>query len=122
MYGTSVVLLARLPPTPSELTTIIEKLHVTFVSLPPLLIDQLVTYLNETQAFAPWQKLKILLYGGAALKKTTGDYLHNHGINVRNAYGSTGKSIRWHVGNAAMYISNLLYYRNQCYVYGTHDK
>lgn len=91
MYGTSVVLLARLPPTPSELTTIIEKLHVTFVSLPPLLIDQLVTYLNETQAFAPWQKLKILLYGGAALKKTTGDYLHNHGINVRNAYGSTGK-------------------------------
>ncbi|ORZ00285.1 hypothetical protein BCR43DRAFT_540226 [Syncephalastrum racemosum] len=87
--GGSSVILDRLPPQPREIITICAKLRVTLMAAPPLVLDQLANYVQDTNEISALQRLKYIVFGGAALKPEVGDYFHSQGINIRNLYGTT---------------------------------
>ncbi|KAI7879561.1 acetyl-CoA synthetase-like protein [Lichtheimia hyalospora FSU 10163] len=89
MYGASALFFSKIPPTPHEIVSTVEKHDITLAALAPVTLDQLALYLKETGRHAPLQKLKFIEYGGAALKHEIGTYFHDHGINVRSVYGTT---------------------------------
>ncbi|CEP11935.1 hypothetical protein [Parasitella parasitica] len=88
-FGGSCIFLEQFPPSQAEITKALEANNVTLMAAPPLILEQMIPYLEGTQDFTAVQKLKYVIFGGAPLKHESGAWLHSHGVNVRNMYGST---------------------------------
>ncbi|KAF1806067.1 hypothetical protein V8B55DRAFT_1592110 [Mucor lusitanicus] len=88
-FGGSCVFLEKLPPSQTEITKALVANNVTIMAAPPLILEQMIPYLEETKDLAPVQRLKYLIFGGANLKHETGEWFHAHGVNVRDMYGTT---------------------------------
>lgn len=87
--GGSVVFLGKLPPSSEELRKAIIDNHATAMCVPPLILEQMIPFIKQTNDFPTFQKLKFAIFGGAPLKKEAGDWFQSNGINVRNVYGTT---------------------------------
>lgn len=88
-FGGSCVFLEKLPPSQTEITNALVSNNVTIMAAPPLILEQMTHYLEETRDLTAVQRLKYLIFGGANLKHETGEWFHTHGINVRDMYGTT---------------------------------
>ncbi|KAI8987327.1 hypothetical protein BDF20DRAFT_814613 [Mycotypha africana] len=89
VLGGSSVFVEKLPPSLNEIFSALKDNECTVAALPPLLIEQMIPYLEETNDFTDVQRLKYTFYGGAPLKHESGEWLHAHGVNVRDLYGTT---------------------------------
>jgi thioester reductase-like protein len=88
-FGGCVVFVERLPPSAQEIVQAIKTNKTTLLSASPLVLEQMISYLQETNDYSIADHLKLVLVGGAPLKPESGDWLLSHGINIRNGYGST---------------------------------
>ena len=92
LLGASCLILGRIPPTAGETATVIDKHNVTILALPPMILEQIAEYIDEKpEAEEIYGRIKFSIYGGASLRRQVGDYLNSKGINIRAAYGTTGK-------------------------------
>ncbi|ORY94131.1 hypothetical protein BCR43DRAFT_477660 [Syncephalastrum racemosum] len=87
--GGSIILLERLPPQPAEVLSLCRSHKVSLMALPPVILSQLKAHLEATHDYEPLQKIKLIMFGGAATPKVVGDFYQQHGINVRNSIGAT---------------------------------
>lgn len=55
----------------------------------PYIYEQMIPHIKEKNDYSTVKRLKFALYGGASLKKEAGEWLLDHGLNVRNLYGTT---------------------------------
>lgn len=60
IVGGSSVILDRLPPQPREITSICDKLNVTLMAAPPLVLDQLASYIQTTNETSALQRIKYI--------------------------------------------------------------
>lgn len=88
-FGGSVVFLEKLPPSQTEITKAIVDNNVTIMAAPPLILEQMISYLEDTKDLTAVQNLKFIIFGGAPLKHESGEWFHSHGINIRDMYGTT---------------------------------
>jgi thioester reductase-like protein len=63
------------------------------MAAPPIILEQMISYLQEHNDFSAVQRLKFILFGGAPLKREAGEWFQAHNVNVRNAYGSTEMNV-----------------------------
>ncbi|KAI9485154.1 hypothetical protein BDB00DRAFT_773619 [Zychaea mexicana] len=108
LFGASCMIFGRLPPTPRELAGAIDKYGVTMMGLPPMILEQVAEYIEDTQNDS-FSRIKFCLYGGAALRKPAGDFLNARGMNVRSVYGTTEIN--------AMAVSNITQGYEQWYAF-----
>lgn len=54
-----------------------------------LVYEQMIPYLKEKNDFSNVRRLKVAMYAGAPLKLEVGQWLLDHGLNIRNSYGTT---------------------------------
>ncbi|CEI92072.1 hypothetical protein RMCBS344292_06345 [Rhizopus microsporus] len=87
--GASIVLLERLPPSQKEIDFALRENKVTVMAAPPVILEQMIPFLKESNDFSAVRRLKYVFFGGAPLKREAGHWLYSHGINIRNLYGST---------------------------------
>ncbi|KAG0174801.1 hypothetical protein DFQ28_004462 [Apophysomyces sp. BC1034] len=87
--GGSTVFPEKLPPPTASLLDALKQNRCTYLAAPPLILEQLSSHLRATNDFTAMQQLKLVIYGGAPLKFETGQFFHEHNINVRNEYGTT---------------------------------
>ncbi|EPB93060.1 hypothetical protein HMPREF1544_00134 [Mucor circinelloides 1006PhL] len=88
-FGGSCVFLEKLPPSQTEITKALVANNVTIMAAPPLILEQMIPYLEETKDLTAVQRLKYVIFGGAPLKHESGEWFHAHGVNVRDMYGTT---------------------------------
>ena len=60
LVGGSSIFLPKFPPSARDLLTALEVNNGTHMLAPPLIVDQLISSLNEPKDFAPLQKLKYI--------------------------------------------------------------
>ncbi|KAI8360869.1 hypothetical protein EDC96DRAFT_553792 [Choanephora cucurbitarum] len=87
--GGSIVFMEKLPPSQNEINSALQINKVTMLCCPPIILEEMIPYLEQTNKFDAVQRLKYVLFGGAPLKLESGEWLRSHKINVRNTYGST---------------------------------
>ncbi|KAI9485924.1 MAG: hypothetical protein EXX96DRAFT_592819 [Benjaminiella poitrasii] len=87
--GGSAVFVQKLPPSMDELNGALEATKSTIMCAPPLILEQIIPYLKETNNFTNMQRLKYIVFGGAPLKHESGEWFQSHNINVRDMYGTT---------------------------------
>lgn len=87
--GGKVVFLEKLPASQAEIGYVLEVNKCTAICGPPLIFEQMIPYLKEKNDFSTVKRLKVALYGGAPLKHEAGEWLHAHGLNIRDVYGTT---------------------------------
>ncbi|KAI9250974.1 hypothetical protein BDA99DRAFT_608261 [Phascolomyces articulosus] len=88
IFGASSLIFGHLPPSPRNIFEAVEEFGVTVMAQPPVGLEAIAQYIEDTQSDV-LRQLKFCLYGGAPLRKRVGDYLNARGINVRSAYGTT---------------------------------
>ncbi|KAI9251796.1 hypothetical protein BDA99DRAFT_426796, partial [Phascolomyces articulosus] len=87
--GATAVMFYRLPPLPRDTLYVIERLGVTAITVPPIQLEELATYVKNQEKNENEQQVRYCTYSGAPLNLAVGDYLHSKGLNVRNGYGSS---------------------------------
>ncbi|KAI7904874.1 uncharacterized protein BX663DRAFT_431462 [Cokeromyces recurvatus] len=87
--GGSAIFVEKLPPSQEEINYALEVNKATIMCAPPLILEQMIPYLKETNDFNTMQRLKYIIFGGAPLKHEAGEWLQSHNINVRDMYGTT---------------------------------
>ncbi|KAG2211209.1 hypothetical protein INT47_006328 [Mucor saturninus] len=87
--GGKVAYLEKLPASQAEIDFALKANRCTAICAPPLIFEQMIPYLKEKNDFSAVKRLKIAIYGGAPLKHEAGEWLHAHGLNVRDVYGTT---------------------------------
>ncbi|KAK4510075.1 uncharacterized protein ATC70_006244 [Mucor velutinosus] len=88
-FGGSCVFLEKLPPSQTEITKALVTNNVTIMAAPPLILEQMIPYLEETKDLSAIQHLKYVIFGGAPMKHASGEWFHARGVNVRDMYGTT---------------------------------
>lgn len=83
------VFLEKLLPSQQEIDRAFEVCKCTAICAPSLIYGQITPYLKEKGDLTNVQRLKVGVFGGAPLKYVAGEWLHAHGVNVRNLYGTT---------------------------------
>ncbi|KAI9030910.1 hypothetical protein CLU79DRAFT_884029 [Phycomyces nitens] len=89
LVGASVVFMKQLPPSVQELVFAIKANKCTFMTVPPLILEQVLAYCKENNDFSPLQQLKLTIFGGAPLKQEVGSFCESSNIIIRNSYGAT---------------------------------
>ncbi|RCI06324.1 hypothetical protein CU098_001493, partial [Rhizopus stolonifer] len=87
--GGSVVFMEKLPASNKDIDYALKSNNVTAFGAPPLILEQMIPFLKATNDFSSMRRLKFAIYGGAALKQESGDWLRKEGINVVTLYGTT---------------------------------
>jgi thioester reductase-like protein len=87
--GGSIVFLEKLPPSQEDISFALGYNKCTTMCAPPLILEQMINYLKETNDYSKVNALNYVVFGGAPLKHEAGEWLHAHGVNVRDMYGST---------------------------------
>ncbi|KAI8636352.1 hypothetical protein BD408DRAFT_448490 [Parasitella parasitica] len=88
-FGGKCVFLEKLPASQAEISNAIAANNVTVFAAPPLIYEQMVTYLNKTKDLAAVQRIKYAFTGGAPIKESLVEWFYQNNINVRTYYGST---------------------------------
>jgi thioester reductase-like protein len=88
-WGASVVFPEKLPASVSEINFALSENKCTAMSAPPLILEQMMANLKETNDFSHVQHIKYVLFGGAPLKEEAGNWFLDHHFNVRDMYGTT---------------------------------
>ncbi|KAG1033194.1 hypothetical protein G6F43_013614 [Rhizopus delemar] len=91
--GASTIFLKGLPPSQKEIDFALRHNKCTVMAAPPIILEQMIPYLQEHKDFSAVQRLKFVLFGGAPFKREAGEWFHTHNVNVRNAYGSTEMNV-----------------------------
>lgn len=87
--GGNSVFLEKLPASQKEIHHAMEVNKCTAICAPPLIFEQMIPYLKEKNDFSTIQRLKVAAYSGAPLKHEADEWLHAHGVNIRDYYGTT---------------------------------
>ncbi|KAF7727900.1 hypothetical protein EC973_006899 [Apophysomyces ossiformis] len=87
--GGSTIFPEKFPPSVPDILDALGQNNATYFAAPPLILEQLLNHMKETGDYSVMQKLKLASFGGAPLKAETGQFLIDHGIKLRNLYGST---------------------------------
>ncbi|KAI9478296.1 MAG: hypothetical protein EXX96DRAFT_570312 [Benjaminiella poitrasii] len=88
-FGASAIFLPKLPASQAEIHEAFAANKCTLLCSPPLILEEMIQYLKEHGDFTNVRRLKYVLFGGAPLKQESGEWLHSHGINIRDMYGTT---------------------------------
>ncbi|KAG1442238.1 hypothetical protein G6F55_013023 [Rhizopus delemar] len=91
--GASAIFLERLPPSQKEIDFALRHNKCTIMTAPPIILEQMIPYLQEHNDFSAVQRLKFILFGGAPLKREAGEWFQAHNVNVRTGYGSTEMNV-----------------------------
>ncbi|KAG1538733.1 hypothetical protein G6F49_012514 [Rhizopus delemar] len=91
--GASTIFLKGLPPSQKEIDFALRHNNCTVMAAPPIILEQMIPYLQEHNDFSAVQRLKFVLFGGAPFKREAGEWFQAHNVNVRNAYGSTEMNV-----------------------------
>lgn len=86
--GGSVVFLERLPPSQKEIDYALRANNVTIMAAPPIILEEMKPFLQNSNDFSAVQRLKYFIYGGVHLKEECGGWFHSHGVNIRATYGT----------------------------------
>ncbi|KAI8091211.1 uncharacterized protein B0P05DRAFT_484698 [Gilbertella persicaria] len=89
IFGGSVVFMEKLPASQSDINFALKSNNVTIMCAPPLIFEQMIPFLKESNDFSAIRRLKLVLYGGAALKQESGEWLRKKGMNICSGYGTT---------------------------------
>ncbi|GAA5813475.1 hypothetical protein MFLAVUS_006953 [Mucor flavus] len=87
--GGKVVLLEKLPYSQSQIDNALEYNKCTVMCASAVVFEQMILYLKEKNNFSTVNRLKFGVYAGAPLKAEAGKWLYEHGLNVKNVYGTT---------------------------------
>ncbi|OBZ90412.1 Linear gramicidin synthase subunit D [Choanephora cucurbitarum] len=87
--GGSVVFMRNLPASLEDIDYALRSNNVTAMCAPPLIFEQMIPYLKKTQDFDAIKRLKFAMFGGAALREASGDWLCEQGLNLCTMYGTT---------------------------------
>lgn len=87
--GGKAVFMEKLQSSPEELHFALESTKCTIMSAPPIVYEQMIDNLKKTKDFSTVKRLLAAVFGGAPLKYESGYRLQQHGVNVRDMYGST---------------------------------
>ncbi|KAI8140030.1 hypothetical protein BJV82DRAFT_716146 [Fennellomyces sp. T-0311] len=99
IFGASSLIMSQMPPSSKDIIHAHDTYDVTMMAMAPVLLGHIADHIEETECDT-LRHLKFVLYGGAPLRKQTGDFLQAKGINVRSVYGTTEIN--------AMAISNIM--------------
>ncbi|KAI8329172.1 hypothetical protein EDC96DRAFT_612369 [Choanephora cucurbitarum] len=87
--GGSMVFMEKLSTSQTEIKYAFDNNQITVMLAPPLIFEQMIDPLTNGSGWDALKKLRFAFYGGANLKKESGELLRQQGINVCNAYGAT---------------------------------
>ncbi|GAA5802331.1 hypothetical protein HPULCUR_007795 [Helicostylum pulchrum] len=87
--GGKAVFLEKLPSSQTEIDYALEYNKCTAICATPVIFEQMISYLKEKNDFSTVNRLKFGVYAGAPLKAEAGKWLHDHGLNIKNSYGTT---------------------------------
>lgn len=87
--GASFVMIQQLPASQEQIDFALSVNQCTIFTATPILLEEMIPYLQKKKDFSTLQRLKVILVGGAPMKRASGQWFHQHGIKVANAYGST---------------------------------
>ncbi|KAG2199975.1 hypothetical protein INT47_000325 [Mucor saturninus] len=88
--GASIVIIQKLPTSQEEIKFALAFNQCTMMTATPILLEEMIPYLEQgAQDFSHVQRLKVVLVGGAPMRRDSGDWFHRHGVKVSNAYGTT---------------------------------
>ncbi|GAA5795097.1 hypothetical protein HPULCUR_000449 [Helicostylum pulchrum] len=82
LSGGSMYFFQNFPPTAKEVFKVMHQENVTRLNAPPYFINQMMHYMQETGDIQTFQKLKLLISGGAATPKETDAFFLKHKINL----------------------------------------
>ncbi|KAI9483645.1 MAG: hypothetical protein EXX96DRAFT_648358 [Benjaminiella poitrasii] len=88
-FGASAVFLPKLPAAQNDIDEALRINNVTLMGAPPLILEEMIPFLKETNDFSVVRRLKYVLFGGAPLKRESGEWLREKGINICDIYGTT---------------------------------
>ncbi|KAG2233416.1 hypothetical protein INT48_007446 [Thamnidium elegans] len=74
---------------PLEIGYALEYNKCTAMCATPIIYEQMIPYLKEKNNFSTVKNLKFAVYAGAPLKAEAGQWLYDHGLNIKNFYGTT---------------------------------
>ncbi len=80
------------PPSANELITSLQYPKITKLFVVPLMLEEIIQWLhkNDNIGFQAMARLKFVAYGGASCSADISNEMIEHGVNLINAYGSTG--------------------------------
>ncbi|KAI8388609.1 uncharacterized protein BYT42DRAFT_560672 [Radiomyces spectabilis] len=87
--GASAVFVEKLPASVDDLRSAISQTNPTMMSTTPIVLEQILSYMTENQDFEFMQRLKLVIFGGAPMKSSSGDAFIQHQINIKDCYGTT---------------------------------
>ncbi|PHZ16213.1 acetyl-CoA synthetase-like protein [Rhizopus microsporus ATCC 52813] len=88
--GGSVVFTQNLPSSGDEIKHALISTNATLMCAPPATLEQILHQVKVDKEFQEaLRRLRFILFGGAPLKRKTGEWFHKHGINLRVEYGTT---------------------------------
>ncbi|CEJ01811.1 hypothetical protein RMCBS344292_15832 [Rhizopus microsporus] len=88
--GGSVVFTQGLPSSEDEIKHALISTNATLMCAPPATLEQIFHQVKVDKEFQEaLRRLRFILFGGAPLKRKTGEWFHKHGINLRVEYGTT---------------------------------
>ncbi|KAI7864066.1 hypothetical protein BDF14DRAFT_1998048 [Spinellus fusiger] len=89
VVGGSIIFTRSLLLSTEEILFTLKYNKCTFMSLSPLILEQLLIYTTETKDYSVLQQLKLMFYGGAPLRKDVMKSLRKNNIRVCSVYGAT---------------------------------
>lgn len=80
------------PPPPNEIIYSLQCPKITKLYVVPLMLEDIIQWLhkNDNDGFQALARLKFIAYGGASCSADICQEMIKHGVNLVNAYGTTG--------------------------------
>jgi thioester reductase-like protein len=87
--GASCVYLERLPASQTDIDFALRYNKCTALVATPIILEEMIPYLEEKKDLSAIQRLKYIISGGAPLKREVGDWFQDHSVHICSLYGST---------------------------------